>query len=56
MKKYARILVATTFLLGLSVAAKAESRAELVVTLPFEFVASRKDTPRRHIHRESFVG
>ena len=45
MKKYARILVATTFLLGLSVAAKAESRAELVVTLPFEVVVSGKILP-----------
>jgi len=45
MKKYARILVATTFLLGLSVAAKAESRAEIVVTLPFEFVVSGKTLP-----------
>jgi hypothetical protein len=45
MKKYARILVATTFLLGLSVAAKAESRAVLVVTLPFEVVVSGKTLP-----------
>ena len=40
MKKYARILVAFTFLLGLSVAANAEIRPEVVVKLPFEFVAS----------------
>jgi hypothetical protein len=40
MKKYARILVAVTFLLGLSVAANAEIRPEVVVKLPFEFVAS----------------
>jgi hypothetical protein len=40
MKKYARILVAVTFLLGLSVAANAEIRSEVVVNLPFEFVAS----------------
>ena len=45
MRKYARILVATTFLLGLSVAAKAESRAVLVVTLPFEVVVSGKILP-----------
>jgi hypothetical protein len=45
MKKYVRILVATTFLLGLSVAAKAESRAEIVVTLPFEVVVSGKTLP-----------
>jgi hypothetical protein len=40
MKKYARILVAVTFLLGLRVAANAEIRPEVVVKLPFEFVAS----------------
>ena len=40
MKKYARILVAVTFLLGLSMAANAEIRSEVVVKLPFEFVAS----------------
>jgi hypothetical protein len=40
MKKYARILVAVTFLLGLSVAANAEISGEVVVKLPFAFVAS----------------
>ena len=41
MKKYARIiLVAVTFLLGLSVAANAEIRGEVVLKLPFAFVAS----------------
>src|ERR1700740_693453 len=40
MKKYARILVAVAFLLGLSVAANAEIRSQVVVKLPFEFVAS----------------
>jgi hypothetical protein len=45
MKKYARVLVATTSLLGLVVAAKAETRAEIVVTLPFEFVVSGKTLP-----------
>jgi hypothetical protein len=45
MKKYARILVAITFLLGLSVAAKAEVRAQIVVTLPFEFVVGGKTLP-----------
>ncbi len=57
MKKYARILVAVTFLLGLGVAANAETRAEVVVTLPFQFVVGGTDnTPRRRIHGESFVG
>jgi hypothetical protein len=40
MRKYARILVAVTFLLGFSVAANAEIRGEVVVKLPFAFVAS----------------
>jgi hypothetical protein len=40
MKKYARILVAVTFLLGFSVAANAEIRGEVIVKLPFAFVAS----------------
>jgi hypothetical protein len=45
MKKYARIIVAVTFLLGLSVAANAEIRGVVKVTLPFEFVASGKTLP-----------
>jgi hypothetical protein len=45
MKKYARCLVAITFLCGLGVAAKAETRAEIAVTLPFEFVAGGKTIP-----------
>jgi hypothetical protein len=45
MKKYARIIVAVTFLLGLSVAANAEIRSVLKVTLPFEFVASGNTLP-----------
>jgi hypothetical protein len=45
MKKYARILVAFTFLLGLGVAAKAEIRPQIVVTLPFEFVVNGKTLP-----------
>jgi hypothetical protein len=45
MKKYARILVAVTFLLGLGVTANAELRPQIVVTLPFEFVVSGKTLP-----------
>ena len=45
MKKYARILVAVTFLLGLGVAANAETRAEVVVTLPFQFVVGGQTLP-----------
>jgi hypothetical protein len=45
MKKYARILVAVAFLLGLGVTANAELQAEIVVTLPFEFVVGGKTLP-----------
>ncbi len=45
MKKYAKILVAVTFLLGFSVAANAEIRGEVVVKLPFAFVASGVTLP-----------
>jgi len=45
MKKYTRILVAITFLLGLGVAAKAEIRPQIVVRLPFEFVVSKSTLP-----------
>jgi|SRR6266851_898286 len=44
-KKYATILVAIICFLGLSVAAKAQTRNEIVVTLPFEFVVSGKTLP-----------
>jgi hypothetical protein len=45
MKKYTRILIAITFLLGLGVAANAETRAEINVTLPFEFVVGKTTLP-----------
>jgi len=45
MRKYARILVAVTFLLGFSVAANAEIRGEVVVKLPFAFVAGGVTLP-----------
>ena len=45
MNRYTRSLVAITFLLGLGVAANAETRTEINVTLPFEFVASGKTFP-----------
>src|SRR5712664_2670014 len=44
-KKYASILDAILCFLGLGVAAKAEIRHEIVVTLPFEFVVSGKTFP-----------
>jgi hypothetical protein len=45
MKKYARILIAVIFLLGLGVAAKAETRPEIVAKLPFQFVVGGKTLP-----------
>jgi hypothetical protein len=45
MKKYTRILVATTFLLGLGVAANAEIQPVIAVTMPFEFVAGKTTLP-----------
>ena len=45
MKKHLRILVAVTFLCGLGVAAKAETRAEIVVKLPFQFSVGGKTLP-----------
>jgi hypothetical protein len=45
MKKYARIIVAVTFLLGFSVAANAEIRGQVIVKLPFAFVASGVNLP-----------
>jgi hypothetical protein len=45
MKKHAKVIVAVTFLFGLSVAANAEIRAEAVVTLPFAFVAGGEILP-----------
>jgi hypothetical protein len=45
MKKYARILVAVTFLFGLGVAANAETRAEVEVTVPFTFVVRGQTLP-----------
>lgn len=43
--KYASILVAMICFLGLGLAAKAENRGEIVVTLPFEFVVGGKTLP-----------
>src|ERR1700761_2760100 len=45
MKKYAKILVAVTFLLGLGVAAKAETRPEIIAKFPFQFVVGGKTLP-----------
>jgi hypothetical protein len=45
MMKYAKIIVAVTFLLGLSVAAKAETRPEVIAKFPFQFVVGGKTLP-----------
>ena len=45
MKKYARILIAVTFLLGFGVAANAEIRPQIAVTLPFAFVVNGRTLP-----------
>lgn len=45
MKKYARILVAVAFVLGLSGIAKAASQEGIIVKLPFEFVVDGKTLP-----------
>jgi hypothetical protein len=45
MKKYTRILVALTFLLGLGVGANAETHPEINVTLPFECVVGKTTLP-----------
>jgi hypothetical protein len=45
MKNYAKLLVAVTFLLGLGVAAKAETRPEIIAKFPFQFVVGGKLLP-----------
>ena len=45
MKKYAKVIVAVTVMLGLSAAANAEMRSEVIVKLPFAFVASGLTLP-----------
>ena len=45
MTKYIRLLVAITLLVGPSMAANAERRGEIVVTLPFGFVVGGRALP-----------
>ena len=45
MKKYTRILVAIMFLLSLGVAANAEMQPQIVINMPFEFVAGTTTLP-----------
>jgi len=45
MKKYARILVAIVFILGLSGVAKAATQDGIILTMPFKFVVGGKTLP-----------
>src|ERR1700722_20012981 len=45
MKKYAKILVAVTFILGVGGAAKAETRPVITAKFPFQFVVGGKTLP-----------
>jgi hypothetical protein len=45
IKKYARVLSAMTLLCGMGVAANAELRDDVVVTVPFDFVVGHKMLP-----------
>jgi hypothetical protein len=45
MKKYSQILAAVIFLAGCGVAANAEMRDDIIVKLPFQFVAGEKTLP-----------
>jgi len=58
MKNYARIVTAVVFFLGLSGAARAAIQDDIVVRLPFKFVAGGKTLPAgtytvRHVSDES---
>ena len=54
IKKYARVLSALTLLCGMSVAAKAELRDDVVVTVPFDFVVGHKMLPAGNYKVTSF--
>jgi hypothetical protein len=45
MKKYTKILVALMFLLGLGVAANAQTQPVIAANMPFEFVAGKTTLP-----------
>ncbi len=55
-KMYACILLTLVGLLGLGVAAKAQIRGQIVVTLPFEFVVSGKTLPAGTYTLSRFFG
>src|SRR5271168_4952483 len=54
IRKYARVLCAMTLLCGMSVAAKAELRDDVVVTVPFDFVVGHKMLPAGNYKVASF--
>jgi hypothetical protein len=45
MKKYGRVIATVTFLLGIGMAARAQAQDNIIVTLPFGFVAGEKALP-----------
>ena len=58
MKNYAKILITVAFFLGLSGAVKAATPDDIIVKLPFEFVAGGKTLPAgtytvRHVSDET---
>jgi hypothetical protein len=45
MNKYARVIATVTFLFGIGMAARAQAQDNIIVTLPFEFVAGERTLP-----------
>jgi hypothetical protein len=56
MNKHTKILVAITLLLGLGMAANAETRREIRVTLPFGFVAGKTTLPAGNYLVRAYFG
>ena len=60
-KQYASILLTLTCLLGLGVGAEGQSQREVIVTVPYEFVAGGKTLPAgtytvTHVSEDRFSG
>jgi len=45
MKKYARVIATAAFLFGIGMTARAQAQDNIIVTLPFGFVAGEKTLP-----------
>jgi hypothetical protein len=45
MKKYARVIATVTFLFGIGMAARAQAQDNIIITLPFGFVAGERTLP-----------